>query len=89
MIGNTGIQRTSGHSTAVPYKRSQTSPLTANSLTERRHILTLAGSFSPLTGRYSRPFQFSSKVPSDGMFEEYSIFEMMDTTGGKLCYVYQ
>jgi len=32
---------------------------------------------------------FSSKVPLDGMFEEPSVFDVMDTTGGKLCYVYE
>jgi len=32
---------------------------------------------------------FSSPVPSSGMFPEYSIYEMMDTTGDTLCYVYE
>jgi len=29
-----------------------------------------------------------SKIPADGMFEEYTIYDMMNTTGGTLCYVY-
>jgi len=31
----------------------------------------------------------NSKIPADGMFEEYTIFDVLDTTGGKLCYVYE
>jgi len=29
-----------------------------------------------------------SKIPSDGMFPEYSIWDVMDTTAGPLCYTY-
>jgi len=31
---------------------------------------------------------FDSKIPADGMFNEYTIYDMMNTTGGTLCYVY-
>jgi len=32
---------------------------------------------------------FSSPLPSDGIFEVYSVYDTMNTTGDKLCYVYE
>jgi len=35
------------------------------------------------------PFlSFDSTLPADGLFEEVTIGDVMDTTGGSLCYVY-
>jgi tyrosinase len=31
---------------------------------------------------------FNSTVPMDGLFEEYTIFDLMDTTSDTLCYIY-
>lgn len=32
---------------------------------------------------------FDDQVPFDGLFEEPTIVETMNATGGKLCYVYE
>ena len=34
-------------------------------------------------------FQLNSTIPADGMFPEVSIGDVMNTTGGYLCYVYE
>ena len=36
-----------------------------------------------------RDFQLNSTIPADGMFPEVSIGDVMNTTGGFLCYVYE
>lgn len=33
--------------------------------------------------------QFNTTMPADGMYAEETIYNMMDTTGGTLCYVYE
>ena len=33
--------------------------------------------------------QLNSTIPADGMFNEVTIYDVMNTTGGYLCYVYE
>lgn len=35
------------------------------------------------------PLQLDSVMPADGMFAEATVRDMMNTTGGALCYVYE
>ena len=32
--------------------------------------------------------QFDSEIPGDGLWDGVQIWDVMDTTGGTLCYVY-
>ena len=34
------------------------------------------------------PLKFASEIPGDGLWEGVQIWDMMDTTGDTLCYVY-
>lgn len=48
---------------------------------------------STINGEYPNglpPFMdFNTTMPTDGMYAEDTIYNMMNTTGGTLCYVYE
>jgi tyrosinase len=38
---------------------------------------------------FSVTMQFGSEIPMDGLWEGYTVYDVMDTTEGPLCYIYE